>query len=186
MILAVLPRSPETPPPRRLPAILAARLDGPAPAAVLVLGCGDLAAPPQAPDLSAIMLDAARPGLAAAGAPLAAQAAAIPRDRFVLLDLAGATLPDAQGVIAAAGWVWSRLDQPHRGLLVACHEIDTLAVARLVAAGFLIGPAPLTARQRARVAGRLRRRAALLRWLGPVPALLALGRLAARVRRRPR
>jgi hypothetical protein len=178
MILAILPARPGEPPPARLPAALLPLLGTPGHAVVL-LARADLA---PGSDPRPLALVSARAGLRPE--IIAAGLVALPPERVPLLHLAGLAPDEAVAAIRAAGEAIARRDRRPAALLVAGQDEDVATLANALADACLVRGVGLSAADRKRVAARIRRRAALLRWLGPNRVLRGANAVLRRLRGR--
>jgi hypothetical protein len=180
MILAVLPARPGEAPPPRLPAALLPLLGQPV-RAVVLLARADLAPGTDAPSLAVV---AARPGGRAEA--VAAGLLALPPGRAPLLQLAGLAPEEAVDAVRMAGQALARRTRLPPALLVAGQDEDVATLADALAEACLVRAVGLSAADRKRVVARIRRRAALLRWLGPNPLLRGANAVLRRLRARLR
>jgi hypothetical protein len=117
---------------------------------------------------------------------VAAGLLALPPDRVPLLHLAGLAPDDAAAAVRAAGESLARRAQRPPALLVAGQDEDVATLADALADACLVRAVGLSVADRKRVVARIRRRAALLRWLGPNPLLRGASALLRRLRARRR
>ncbi|MCC7283008.1 MAG: hypothetical protein IT556_11540 [Acetobacteraceae bacterium] len=178
MILAVLPRRPGEAAPMRLPAALLPLL-GQAPCAVVMLGRGDLAPGGDARPLAPMIARSGMRPEAFADALLT-----LPHDRVPVLLLTGLKPGDAVAVLGAVGSALAQRDRLPPALLVAGQDEDVATLAEALADACLVRAVGLALADRRRVAGRIRRRAALLRWFGPNLLIRSANAVLRRVRTR--
>jgi hypothetical protein len=176
MILAVFECRAGEALPERLPASLVRLIDE-APRAVIVLSRGDLARAFSAPALHRL-----EPG-DGSFETMRSTIAEAPPGSIPFIDLRDAPPEGMVGLVNRAGDCWRRTMTQPPAFLVACQEPDLAAVAAALADAFLVPATLLGAAGRARVLGRVRRRAMLLRWIGPRPLLRPLAALLRRLNR---
>lgn len=170
MILAVFECRAGEAVPERLPASLV-RLIGEPPRAVIVLSRGELSPASSAPALHRL-----EPGDGSFEA-LRSTIAAVPGGGIPVVDLRDVPPEGVVSLVHRAGDCWRRTMTQPPAFLVACQEPDLAGAEAALTDAFLVRATVLDAAGRTQVLGRIRRRAMLLRWIGPTPLLRTLAAL---------
>jgi hypothetical protein len=174
MILAVFECRAGEALPEWLPASLVRLIDE-VPRAVIVLSRGDLLPASSAPALHRL-----EPG-DGSFETMRSTIAAAPPGSIPVVDLRDVPPEGVVGLLHRAGDCWRRTMTQPPAFLAACQKTDLDAAAVALADAFLVPATALDAAGRARVLGRIRRRAMLLRWMGPAPLLRTLAALLRRL-----